>query len=195
MDDGDGAEQRIQGRGADRRGVGDPHRRRAHRPVHAGRSAQEIEGDEYRGMVKVKVGPITAQYKGTASFIEKDDSSYRAVLAPRAVTRGARATPRPRSRPADARRRRHERRSSPTSSSAAGSPSSAGACMADVSTKLLGQFVDCLEAKLGDAAPPNLPRAPRSDRLAPPRPPGPPRWLGRHGPGCGVPAEGAPAPC
>ena len=43
---------------ADRRGLGGAHRRRAHRPVPA-RCAQlqEIEGDVYRGIVKIKVGP------------------------------------------------------------------------------------------------------------------------------------------
>jgi uncharacterized protein len=30
--------------------------------------------------VKVKVGPITAQYKGTASFAEKDEAARRVVL-------------------------------------------------------------------------------------------------------------------
>ena len=38
------------------------------------------EGDEYRGAVKVKVGPITAQYKGTVAFVEKDESARRAVM-------------------------------------------------------------------------------------------------------------------
>ena len=37
-------------------------------PCLPGAQLQEIEGDEYRGVVKVKVGPITAQYKGTAKL-------------------------------------------------------------------------------------------------------------------------------
>ena len=32
------------------------------------------------GLVKVKVGPITAQFKGQASFVEKDTEQHRAVL-------------------------------------------------------------------------------------------------------------------
>jgi hypothetical protein len=35
-------------------------------PCMPGAELQEIEGDEYRGVGKVKVGPITAQYKGAA---------------------------------------------------------------------------------------------------------------------------------
>jgi hypothetical protein len=38
------------------------------------------DGDSYQGQVKVKVGPITAQYRGTASFAEKDESKHRVVL-------------------------------------------------------------------------------------------------------------------
>src|SRR5207253_2576387 len=48
-------------------------------PCLPGAQLQEIEGDEYRGLVKVKVGPITAQYKGKATFVEKDDPAHRAV--------------------------------------------------------------------------------------------------------------------
>src|ERR1700738_4436553 len=49
-------------------------------PCLPGAQLQEIDGDEYRGVVKVKVGPITAQYKGTATFVERDDTAHRAVL-------------------------------------------------------------------------------------------------------------------
>jgi uncharacterized protein len=38
------------------------------------------EGDEYLGAVKVKVGPITVQYKGKAVFDQKDESARRAVI-------------------------------------------------------------------------------------------------------------------
>ena len=49
-------------------------------PCLPGAQLQEVEGDEYRGVVKVKVGPITAQYKGVARFVEQDASSGRVVL-------------------------------------------------------------------------------------------------------------------
>ena len=42
-------------------------------PMLPGAQLQEVEGDEYRGVVKVKVGPITAQYKGQATFVERDE--------------------------------------------------------------------------------------------------------------------------
>src|SRR3989475_8260052 len=49
-------------------------------PCMPGAELQEIEGDEYRGIVKVKVGPITAQYKGKATFVERDEAGGKAVL-------------------------------------------------------------------------------------------------------------------
>ena len=49
-------------------------------PCMPGAQLQEIEGDEYRGIVKVKVGPITAQYKGKARFVSKDEATHVAVL-------------------------------------------------------------------------------------------------------------------
>ncbi len=50
-------------------------------PCLPGAQLQEVEGDDYRGIVKIKVGPISAQYKGTARFVEKDDVAHRALLS------------------------------------------------------------------------------------------------------------------
>ena len=49
-------------------------------PCMPGAQLTEVEGDEFRGNVKVKVGPITAQYKGVARFAAKDDVTHRAVI-------------------------------------------------------------------------------------------------------------------
>ena len=49
-------------------------------PCLPGAQLQEIAGEEYRGVVKVKVGPITAQYKGAAYFESRDDASHVAVI-------------------------------------------------------------------------------------------------------------------
>jgi carbon monoxide dehydrogenase subunit G len=49
-------------------------------PCLPGAQLQEIEGDTYRGAVKVKVGPIQAQFKGAANFLERDEVAYHIVL-------------------------------------------------------------------------------------------------------------------
>src|SRR5947209_6608721 len=50
-------------------------------PLLPGAQLQEVEGDEYRGVVKVKVGPITAQYKGAATFVDRDEAGGKVVLS------------------------------------------------------------------------------------------------------------------
>ena len=49
-------------------------------PCLPGAQLQEVEGDQYRGIVKVKVGPVTAQYKGTATLAEVDEAARRIVI-------------------------------------------------------------------------------------------------------------------
>jgi len=49
-------------------------------PCLPGAELKEVEGDEYRGVVKVKVGPISASYRGAAHFEELDEATHRAVL-------------------------------------------------------------------------------------------------------------------
>ena len=49
-------------------------------PCLPGAQLQEVDGNEYRGIVKVKVGPITAQYKGTATLADVDEGGRRIVL-------------------------------------------------------------------------------------------------------------------
>jgi carbon monoxide dehydrogenase subunit G len=49
-------------------------------PCMPGAQLTEIEGDVYRGLVKIKVGPIQAQFKGQATFLERDDEQHQAVL-------------------------------------------------------------------------------------------------------------------
>jgi carbon monoxide dehydrogenase subunit G len=118
-------------------------------PCMPGAQLQEVEGDEYRGIVKVKVGPITAQYKGAARFVEKDDVAHKAVLrAEGRDTRGqgnANATITATLTPdGDG-----TAVTVATDLTVTGRVAQFGrGVMADVSSKLLGQFVDCLEHKL-----------------------------------------------
>jgi hypothetical protein len=116
-------------------------------PCLPGAELQEVEGDEYRGIVKVKVGPITAQYKGTARFVEKDDDHHRSVLlAEGRDTRGqgnASATVTATAVPDDD----GTTVSIVTELAITGKVAQFGrSVMGDVSTKMLGEFADRLEA-------------------------------------------------
>jgi carbon monoxide dehydrogenase subunit G len=118
-------------------------------PCMPGAQLEEIEGDEYRGIVKVKVGPITAQYKGKATFLEQDETAGRAVLrAEGRETRGqgnANATITATLTPdGDG-----TRVVVATDLTITGKVAQFGrGVLADVSAKLLGQFVDCLEVNV-----------------------------------------------
>jgi len=115
-------------------------------PCLPGAQLQEIAGDEYRGVVKVKVGPITAQYKGSARFEEVDDATHAAVLVGKGRdTRGqgdASATVRMSLSERDG----GTRVDIATDLSITGKVAQFGrGVMADVSAKLLAQFAESLE--------------------------------------------------
>jgi len=125
-------------------------------PCMPGAELQEIDGEEYRGIVKVKVGPITAQYKGKATFVEQDEGAHRAVLrAEGRDTRGqgnANATITCSMAPEGD----GTKVTVVTDLAITGRAAQFGrGVMADVSSKLLGQFVSCLEKNVlsGAAAP------------------------------------------
>jgi carbon monoxide dehydrogenase subunit G len=115
------------------------------------------EGDAYLGTVKVKVGPVISEFAGTASFVEKDDATYHAVID--AKGRDSRG-----SGNASATITAHLQSDSPTRTTVvvetdmkiSGKLAQFGSGMiAEVSSKLLGQFADSLEQLL--AAPPEAP--------------------------------------
>jgi len=59
-------------------------------PCMPGASVTSVEGDEIAGQVKVKLGPLSLSYKGTAKFTEKDHASHTiAIEATGKETRGA----------------------------------------------------------------------------------------------------------
>ncbi len=123
-------------------------------PCMPGAALTGLNDGVYSGKVKIKVGPITAEYAGTAQFTEKDDASYRAVIDARGRdTRGngnATAVISAELRP--------DGDSTvvivTTDLTIAGRIAQFGSGMIkEVSATLLGQFVTCLEAKLGAGLP------------------------------------------
>src|SRR5215475_2494627 len=59
-------------------------------PCMPGATLDSVEGDEIKGRIKVKVGPIQMTYAGTARFTERDKAAGVAVLeAAGKETRGA----------------------------------------------------------------------------------------------------------
>ncbi len=126
-------------------------------PCLPGAQLQEIEGDEYRGIVNVKVGPITAQYKGAATFVEKADTEFKAVLSAKGRdTRGAGNAEALITARLEALSDASTRVDVDTDLKVTGKVAQFGrGIMADVSAKIMGQFADNLATMLtedGDSA-------------------------------------------
>lgn len=116
------------------------------------REVDEASG-EYRGIVKVKVGPITAQYMGVATFVEQNADSKRVTLEAKgrdsrgAGTADARITATLREKPGNTTRLMVD-----TDLTVTGKVAQFGrGALADVSGKLMGQFADNLEAMLDES--------------------------------------------
>ena len=142
-------------------------------PCMPGATLLTVDGDEFTGTVKVKVGPIQVTYKGNAKFAERDDSGYRAVIeasgkeARGTGTAAATVTTRLESAGASETRVRVE-----TDLNITGRPAQFGrGVMEEVSGKLIGQFAKCLAEELGaGSAGPAAPAAAPVEAPAAPAP-------------------------
>lgn len=123
-------------------------------PCFPGASLSSVEGDEFKGQVKVKLGPIAMQYNGTAQFVERDEAGRRAVIDAKGKDkRGngtanakvvAQLTPDGEGTAVEV----------STDLTITGKPAQFGrGVIQDVSDKLLDQFVDCIAGKLGSDEP------------------------------------------
>lgn len=115
-------------------------------PCMPGATLQGREGDRYLGNVKIKVGPISANFAGTAAFAEKDNLTHTAVISASGKDPRGQAT-------ADARIRARLEPVSDTRTRVlvdtdldiAGKMAQFGrGAIADVSNRLIGQFVSNL---------------------------------------------------
>lgn len=123
-------------------------------PCMPGAVLDEVRGDQFDGRVKVKVGPITVTYGGTAEFVEKDVENRKLVIkangkeAKGAGTAAATIT-------AVFKESGDETQISVSTDLAiTGRPAQFGrGVMVDVSNKILGKFVDCLSAQISGGGP------------------------------------------
>ncbi|MFA5710950.1 SRPBCC family protein [Mycolicibacterium sp.] len=118
-------------------------------PLMPGATLGGREGEDVLGKVKVKVGPVTSEFSGRVRFVEQDAAQYRAVIDGKG--KEARGTG---NATATVTAQLHEdgectRVTVDTDLKVVGKLAQFGSGMLQqVSEKLLGQFVDSLEAKL-----------------------------------------------
>ncbi len=113
-------------------------------PCMPGAAIDSVDGDDFTGTVKVKLGPINLTYKGKASFIEKDEAAHRAVIDARGKDARGNGTA-----AAKVTARLTETGAATTTVSVqtdldiTGKPAQFGrGVMVDVGNKLIGQFAD-----------------------------------------------------
>jgi carbon monoxide dehydrogenase subunit G len=120
-------------------------------PCMPGASVTSVDGDEIQGQVKVKLGPLSLSYKGTAKFTEKDQATHTiSIEATGKETRGAgtaSATVQASLKPADS--ADETLVSIHTSLNVTGRPAQFGrSLLPEVSGKLIAQFATNLQAMI-----------------------------------------------
>jgi carbon monoxide dehydrogenase subunit G len=126
------------------------------------------DGDVHEGLVKVKVGPITSQYKGKASFTERDDDAHRLLMsASGRDTRGAGNASAEITVALEAVTETSTRVSVHTDLTITGKVAQFGrGVLADVSRKLMGQFADNLAELVAADAATEAPASPDAEAAA-----------------------------
>jgi len=122
-------------------------------PCMPGAKLETVEGDTYAGRVKVKVGPMTMTYKGTAEIVDRDPETHTATIrAKGSEARGggtANADVTARMTPVD----EGTEVIVETNIDVTGKPAQFGrGVMADVGASIIDKFAECLSRRLGESA-------------------------------------------
>jgi carbon monoxide dehydrogenase subunit G len=125
-------------------------------PCMPGAQLETVDGDEFTGTVKVKLGPISLTYKGKAGFVEKDEAAHRTVINAQGRDARGNGTAAAKVTATLTDQSGETKVDVQTDLDITGKPAQFGrGVMADVGNKLIGQFADCLAGKLSgtDEAP------------------------------------------
>jgi carbon monoxide dehydrogenase subunit G len=123
-------------------------------PCMPGAALDSVNGDEFTGRVKVKLGPINLTYQGHASFVEKDPQAYRAIIDARGKDQRGNGTAAAVITASLTAQGDTTVVNVLTDLNITGRPAQFGrGVMTDVGNKLLGQFADKLAAQLGAGGP------------------------------------------
>ncbi|GGN63319.1 hypothetical protein GCM10011579_031510 [Streptomyces albiflavescens] len=122
-------------------------------PCMPGATVEDYDGKTVTGSVKVKVGPITLTYRGTAVFEEQDEVAHRMVLIASGKESRGQGTARARVTGTLSERDGGTAVSVETDLTVTGRPAQFGrGVMAEVGDKLVGQFADCLSERLEESS-------------------------------------------
>jgi carbon monoxide dehydrogenase subunit G len=118
-------------------------------PCMPGATLESVEGDEFTGKVRVKLGAINLTYKGKATFVEKDEAAHRAVLDARGRDARGNGTASARVTTSMSEENGSTTVLVNTDLDITGKVAQFGrGVMVDVGNKLIGQFADCLAQQI-----------------------------------------------
>ncbi|MFG2881357.1 SRPBCC family protein [Streptomyces sp. NPDC048297] len=118
-------------------------------PCLPGATVQEYDGKTVTGSVKVKLGPVTLTYRGTAVFEEQDETAHRMVLLANGREARGQGTARATVTGTLSERDGGTAVSVRTDLTVTGRPAQFGrGVLAEVGDRLVGQFAACLEQRL-----------------------------------------------
>jgi uncharacterized protein len=136
-------------------------------PCFPGATISSIEGDEFTGSVKIKLGPIALVYNGTGRFVERNDTDRRVVIEARGKDRRGNGTATARVSASFAEDGDHTEVEVLTDLTITGKPAQFGrGVISDVSDKLLDQFVTCVSGRFAEGAVPAPQAAVKSQAAA-----------------------------
>jgi carbon monoxide dehydrogenase subunit G len=143
-------------------------------PCLPGAAIEGSDGDEHKGTMTIKIGPITTRYSGTVKIEEADESARRAVMRAQARDqRGqgtAAATITSTMEEVEGGTRVHVE----TEMRVTGPAAQFGrGVMQDVSAKLMGRFADCLAEEMAGASATGVTAGGDAATERPEPPPGP----------------------
>jgi carbon monoxide dehydrogenase subunit G len=119
-----------------------------------GAQVTAADEDSFSGSVKVKLGPIALQYNGSGTFVEKDAEAHRFVVDAKGKDKRGNGTAGAKVTVSMTETAGSTEVSVETDLAITGKPAQFGrGVMQDVSDKLLGQFVSCLEQRLAAPEP------------------------------------------
>jgi carbon monoxide dehydrogenase subunit G len=114
-----------------------------------GAAVESVSEDEFEGSVKIKMGPIAMQYKGTAKVVEQDEAGRRIVIRAQGKDKRAQGTADATITTVLAADAEQTVVDVTTDLAITGRPAQFGrGVMQDVSETFLGQFVDSLSQRL-----------------------------------------------
>jgi len=118
-------------------------------PCMPGAVLDSVDGDAFTGRVKIKLGPVNLTYKGSASFVEKDEAAHRVVIDANGKDSRGNGTAAAKVTATLVGQGESTEVKVLTDLNITGKPAQFGrGVMVDVGNKLIGQFASCVEGKL-----------------------------------------------